>query len=288
MLIKSLKRIDAAAEKEVREVYLCCREYENLKSNIFLETELNFNQEMNSLFLLYDENKLVSFISMFMPRSYEAEITAYTLPQYRRRGYFKRLLSEATGELKKYNVKDILFVCEDQSQSGKEAIKRLGADYDFTEYFMRYDTSETSFDSGCEYKTHIYNPDISDLESLCQISMLVYDESYEEAESMIKSSLTSSNRKAYAAVLGDRLIGKGFAGFENGEVSINGLGILPEFQGKGYGKELLHMIMRDLLDNGHENITLEVDSKNNRAFELYKKSGFRVEIAIDYYRKTIE
>lgn len=118
--------------------------------------------------------------------------------------------------------------------------------------------------------------------------MLVYDESYEDAESIIKSSLTSSNRKAYAAVLGDRLIGKGFAGFEDGEVSINGLGILPEFQGKGYGKELLLMIMRDLLENGHKNITLEVSSKNNRAFELYRKSGFKVEIAIDYYRKAVE
>ena len=273
MLIKSLNRIDAAAKKEVWEVYLCCKEYGNLKSNIFIEIELDFNQEMNSLFLLYDKNRLVSFIFMFMPRSYEAEITAYTLPQHRRRGYFKRLLSEATEELKKYNVEDILFVCESQSLSGKETIKRLGADYDFTEYFMRYDKSIIAFDSCCEYRTHLYNPDISDLETLCQISMLVYDESYEDAESMIKSSLTSSNRKAYA---------------EDGEVSINGLGILPEFQGKGYGKELLLMIMRDLLENGHENITLEVNSKNNRAFELYRKSGFKVEIAIDYYRKAVE
>ena len=45
----------------------------------------------------------------------EAEISAFTLPEYRCNGYFKLLLSKAIQELNKFNIRDILFVCEKQS-----------------------------------------------------------------------------------------------------------------------------------------------------------------------------
>jgi ribosomal protein S18 acetylase RimI-like enzyme len=37
----------------------------------------------------------------------------------------------------------------------------------------------------------------------------------------------------------------------------------------------------------YKNITLEVNSNNKRAFNLYKSSGFEIKTAIDYYRKKI-
>jgi len=45
--------------------------------------------------------------------------------------------------------------------------------------------------------------------------------------------------------------------------------------------------MKDLLQNGYKNISLEVDSNNLRAFELYKRNGFGVEVAFDYYKKGV-
>lgn len=287
-MIKSLNNIDAVIEKEIRQVYMSCKEYDGLGGNISLDAALNFNKDINNIFLLYDDKKLISFIFMFIPTCHEAEISAFTLPEYRGRGYFRRLLLEAAKEINKYNIKSILFVCEGQSLSGKEMVKSLGVHHDFTEYFLRYNNLKNPFDMGYAYKIKLYTPEIKDLGSLSQISMLTFNESYEDAESMIKSSLNTKDRKAYAAVLEGRMIGMGFASFEKGEVSIHGLGILPEFQGRGFGKELLLLIMRDLLQNGYENITLEVDSNNLKAFELYKRNGFEVEVAYDYYRKACE
>lgn len=286
-MINSFNNIDEALEEEIRQVYLACKEYDGLKGSISLDSELNFNKNTNNIFLLYDDNKLISFLFMFIPTGHEVEISAFTLPEYRRKGYFGRLLLEAEKEIKKYDIKSILFVCESQSISGKEMIKSLGAHHDFTEYFLRYDKLNFPVDMYYSCKIELFTPNIKDLESLCQVSMLIFNESYEDAESMIKSSLNSRDRKAYAALLGEKMIGMGFASFENGEVTIHGFGILPEFQGRGFGKELLLLIMRDLLQNGCENITLEVDSNNLKAFELYKRNGFEVEVAYDYYRKGV-
>lgn len=77
----------------------------------------------------------------------------------------------------------------------------------------------------------------------------------------------------------------GSVSIENDEASIFGLGIAPQYQGKGFGRELLNLIAADLKNKGIENITIEVDSTNKNAFNLYKKFGFEVETSFDYYRK---
>ncbi|SHI85939.1 GNAT family N-acetyltransferase [Lutispora thermophila] len=288
MHIKSLNRLDPITEKEIEEVYWSCKEHDNLKGNLYLDGTVNFNQEMKYLFLLYEENKLVSFLFMFIPTREEAEISAYTLPDYRRRGYFKKLLSEAVEELKIYDIKDILFVCENQSLSGKESINSLGAEYDFTEYYMKFDKASKILDNSDEFKTKFYLPDKSDIRRLAYISAQVYEGNYEEEEEFIKNCLNSAERKTYATVLGDQIIGIGSGYFGHEEVAIYGVGILPEFQGKGYGKELILLIVKHLLETGHDDITIEVDSNNIKAFNLYKNTGFVIKTAFDYYRKPVK
>lgn len=287
MYIKSLNRLDPISEKEMKEVYLCCKEHDKLKGNLYLDGSVNFDQGIKYLYLLYEENKLVSFLFMFIPTREEAEISAYTLPDYRRRGYFKRLLSEAVEELKRYDIKDVLFVCENQSLSGKEIIDSLGADYDFTEYYMKFDKTSNVLDKSNEFRTQFYLPERSDIKRLAYVSAQVFEEDCVDEEEFITNCFNSTNRKNYATVLGDQIIGIGSGYFGYEEVAIYGLGILPEFQGKGYGRELILHIVKHLLENGHDNITIEVESKNTPAFNLYKSSGFIIETAFDYYRKPI-
>jgi len=287
MQIRSLNSLDPISEKEMKEVYSRCKEHDNLKGNLYLDGTVNFDQEIKYLFLLYEENKLVSFLFMFIPTQEEAEISAYTLPDYREKGYFKRLLSEAAEELKKYEIKDIVFVCENESLSGKESINSLGADYDFTEYYMKFDKTSNVLDKSHEFKTKFYLPNKSDIKRLSYVSAQVFDESCEEEEEFITNCFNSTNRKNYATVLGDQIIGIGSGYFGYEEVAIYGLGILPKFQGKGYGRELILLIVKYLLENGNDNITIEVESNNTPAFNLYKSSGFIIETAFDYYRKPV-
>lgn len=287
LLIKKFSEPSAEIIKDIREVESICKEHDKLNGSIFLDTSINFNHEIKSLYLLYENNKLVSLISMFIPTSEEAEVSAYTLPEYRRRGYFKKLLDEATKEITKYNIPYLIFVCEPQSNDGIETIKRLKTEFDFTEYFLRYKGSLNDMEVHRISEIKLHKAENKDLETIIRLSQEIFNDNYDDAKSMITKSFEAENRMQYIAVLDEKIIGMGSVSVENGEASIVGLGVIPRCQGKGFGREILNLILVDLKDRGRENITIEVDSTNKNAFELYKKCGFEVETSFDYYRKRV-
>lgn len=287
LLIKKLSELSEEIITEIREVELICKNHDMLNGNIFLDTSINFNSEIKTLFLLYEDSRLVSFISMFIPTSEEAEISAYTLPEYRRRGYFKSLLGEAIEEIKKYNISEIIFVCETQSIDGKEAIATQNAEIVFTEYFLRYKDYSNDIRILNESQVKLYRAEQKNLEELISLSQEIFNDEYDDAKSMIDRTFEANNRVQYIALVDEKLVGMGSVSFENEEASIFGLGISPQFQGKGFGRELLMLILKDLKKEGIENITIEVDSSNKNAFKLYRGCGFEVETSFDYYRKSV-
>jgi ribosomal protein S18 acetylase RimI-like enzyme len=64
---------------------------------------------------------------------------------------------------------------------------------------------------------------------------------------------------------------------------IYGLEILPEYRGKGYGRELLIRSINKLKESKVNAINLQVETKNNNALNLYKSCGFKVNYTMDYY-----
>lgn len=286
MIIKELNHVNDELIREVSEVQALCNEHDNLKGNIELEPSLNFNKDMKCIFLLYKDGKLVSVLSIFAPTMNEGEISAYTSPQYRQNGYFKKLYSLAVGELKRYKVKDILFVCESDSAIGKEVIRKLGGSYGFTEYFMNY--------MGEDIEGNKNNPSMElraaaneNFHKIIEMYGDIFNDKYEDAKSMTESIFASKDRVQYIATLNGEPIGIASVYSEKEQSCIYGLGILPGYQGKGFGKELLSLILKDLSNKDIENINLEVNSVNERAFNLYKSMNFKVELAYDYYKKFI-
>ena len=285
MIIKSYISLSEKAIKEVLNLEKICNEYDKLKGSVFLDTSLNFNHHINSVFLLYENRELISMLSMFIPTQQEAEISAFTLPKYRCNGYFKALLSKAVEELRKFDIQDILFVCERQSISGKGVTTTLNAEYEHTEYSMRFNKARDEY--GDTYRLSLLTPHFKDFDKIIDTSMRTFDDSYEDSKGLIENCLQSETREQYLAVLNDEIIGLGSINQERDEASIFGFGIVPEYRGKGYGKELLHLIIDRLLQMGKTEIMLDVNSENVHALELYKKTGFQIEVAFEYFRKKV-
>lgn len=283
MILKKLKVFSENVVNEVHHLEQICQDHDNLKGSIFVDTTMNFNQEMKSIFLMYDGNQLISLLTMFVPTQHEAEITALTLPCQRGKGYFKKLLSKAAEELRKYEIPDVLFVVESQSISGKHVIPHLAAQYDFTEYSMRLDNRKyvPRTSNRLEYR----EPCEKDLQRLIETSMRIFKDSFEDAQGVISNIYQSVTRHQYLGILDDEIIAIGASSRDGDEVSIFGLGIAPEFRSKGYGYDLLHHIVEHLRQSGIREIVIEVDSNNTHAFNLYQKFGFQIETAFEYYRK---
>lgn len=283
MILKELKVYSENVVNEMQNLEEICKHQDNLKGSIFVDTTMNFNQEMKSIFLMYDGNQLISLLTMFVPTQHEAEITALTLPSHRGKGYFKELLAKAVDELLKYQIPEVLFVLESQSITGKLVITHLAAQYDYTEYSMRLD--DRKYVPLASNRLKYFKPREEDLKKIIDTSMRIVDDSYEDAHASIMKSFQSVTRDQYLGILNDEIIGIGSSSLDDGEVSIFGFGIIPEFRSKGYGYDLLHLIVEQLRQSGIREIVIEVDSNNIHAFKLYQKFGFQIEIAFDYYRK---
>jgi GNAT superfamily N-acetyltransferase len=71
----------------------------------------------------------------------------------------------------------------------------------------------------------------------------------------------------------------GFAGIQKNyqntaKTKIHKLYLLPETQGKGYGRELINQITQMALQDGDSSLTLNVN-RFNEAYDFYLKTGFQ-------------
>ncbi len=283
MQIKAFRDLNPETIAAIRKLEALCKEADHLQGYLSLDLSLNIDT-LKGFYLACDSDRLLALLIIFAPSKAEAEISALTDPAFRKQGLFKKLLAEAVQELKKYDIKDLLFVCEADSESGKAVIAKFDASYSFTEYNMRYTgDSQIRAKSDC-FRTTLFPSTIEDLEDLSGLRQKIFGDSLEDARLIMKKSLESDSRQQYLLRYMDQPIGLCAAGFEEEGVSIYGLGILPEFQGQGFGRELLQLAVRDLTGKGHPNLTIEVNSSNSRALELYKESGFKIALAYEYYR----
>ncbi|WP_315115542.1 GNAT family N-acetyltransferase [Clostridium intestinale] len=274
--------------KEIRKIEKVCKKNDNIIRDINLDSSLNFNNKMNHTFLYYSDDKtLIGFLYMFVPTSEEAEIQGYILPKYRGKGYFKKLLKEAESELRQYDVDEILFVLEFNPESAKDSLAGIDAEYEFTEYSMEYVGNLNEIESTENSDIKILEAIDEDLEELVEISKRSFGESEEEAKGYIMKSLKADNRIQYKVIYKRECIGLAGVYIEETEATIFGFGILPEYRGSGLGKQVLKLILIELRHKNVDEILIDVDSNNEVAFELYKKMGFDIEVAFDYYRRKI-
>ena len=81
-----------------------------------------------------------------------------------------------------------------------------------------------------------------------------------------------------------KIIGYGIVMMAASESHILNLCIHPDYQGKGYGRELLHFLVTQAQQSGSDMILLEVRESNKTAISLYDSSGFHeLGVRRDYY-----
>jgi ribosomal protein S18 acetylase RimI-like enzyme len=248
-----------------------------------MEKTLNAHRDMPSFFLAYEGQSLLGALSIFAPQSDEAEIAVLVRPEARRQGLFSALLVEAEAVLRRFAYVDELFSIDGRSLPGKAAVAELGARHEFTEYAMRYEGGPR-LKSTTDLQIALLGPER--LDELVELRHDCFESSREDAVAFERATFASPLRKQYGAFLEGRLIGACSLGYEKDSVSINGLVVAKATQGRGFGQIFLSEILGILEGQGLE-ILLDVESLNANAFHIYKKLGFGVTSAIEYYRRAL-
>jgi ribosomal protein S18 acetylase RimI-like enzyme len=270
----------------IRQLEQSCNQFEGLTMKLNWATlRSRPTNEINDFLFYEDDNKPVGYLALYTFNKKEAEVSAMTHPDYRQRGVFKQLLATAQAELKKRNIPDILFICEQVSASGTNTMKGIGAGYDFSEYKMNLKEAVKATSKPELLLRPAYREDVADLARMDEIC---FDVPVGVSESYLASKLSDLRRTILIATVGTKPVGKIQVLITDSETYISGFCMFPEYRRQGYGTMILTDTVQQLVTRGHENITLEVEANNRSALSLYEHCGFEVTTAYDYYRLPVK
>ena len=210
----------------------------------------------------------------------------WCIPHSRRKGIFTSLFRAVLEECQRRNITHLLLIVEHTSTSGQAFVRSLDTTYDHSEYKMVLEEARlpSSFDAHLQFR----EAREEDIPALTHITALAFDLSESGVDWYSPEVLAHPQHRYYVAVLENvNVIGKLDVSLTEQAGFIYGFGVLPEYRGRGYGRQLLARTIQTLLALGKMQIALEVATVNKNALSLYQSCGFKETGSYDYYMVSV-
>jgi ribosomal protein S18 acetylase RimI-like enzyme len=265
--------------------------YKKQATNLKLELDFKMNQRGSSIknkimteFLYYENDALVGYLGLCNFGRDIVEVSGMVHPEFRMKGVFKKLYLLAKEEWEKICPSQVLILCDHTSLSGLAFVNALGAEYSSSEYKMYL--NKNNLDTTCTHGIKLRvatREDAAELYRQDSIYFGLAEKGADDKESEEISVKEAEGTVSYMAELQGEIIGKIRIDVTDNEGAIYGFGILPNFRGKGYGRETLSIALDILKKKQLDNIFLEVATENKNALGLYESCGFEEISVMDYY-----
>lgn len=283
-LISIKKYINQEDFEKIRELETLCHIHDGANLKLELEYKL-LRKSMNiksldeiNEFFYYISGKLVGYLGICSFGRGIAEINGMVHPDYRRRGIFKRLYDLGIFECGRRNFKGILLLSDNKSNSGNDFIKFTKSKYAFSECNMHL-SEESSGKSSCTINLRkALNSDAMEISRQNKIYF-----GLEDSTIVFPEDEEINNQTTYMIELKGKVIGKIRVTLETESAFISGFGIVPEYRGQGFGRETLSAVIHMLRENNIRDISLDVETRNMNALNLYKSCGFEARSIMNYY-----
>lgn len=276
--------IDEKDYEDIKQLEDLCSEKDNVNVKLELDFRRYFNRKEREVienineFLYYIDNVLAGYISISCFGGNIAEVTGLVHPEYRRKGIFKKLYNLALDECRKRDFSKILLLTDDKSTSGKEFIKSTGAEYDFSEHGMKLKEIPDIESNKIIVLRKALN---SDAQEIARQNTIFFGDS--RSELIFPEEEEKNGMTTYLAKQEGKVVGKLKIEINEASAFISGVGILPEYRSRGYGKEALREALRIIKEKGINEAALDVAAGNKNALKLYKSCGFEEEDVMNYY-----
>ena len=270
-----------------------CQEIDSISLKLELDYKLNsasfavsreLMKEINEM-MFFDGEILIGYMGIcdFSNGVAPLEISGMVHPSFRRLGVFSTLFTFVVSECKRRGKKEILVLCDRNSVSGQEFLRKSGGVYKNSEYEMHcHNTIERKI-SEVRKKIFLRKATNADAEELVRQNKLYFDLPEEAEGRLLPEEEEKRGMTTYIAYSGENIIGKVNVQCIQSIGGIYGLGVLPEFRGKGFGRAILLESLEKLKESGIKDILLQVSAKNETALSLYRSCGFKITSTMDYF-----
>ena len=241
-------------------------------------------------FMAFDGDRLIGYlgVSCFGSAGMPPEAMGMVHPDCRRQGVFRVLHQMAASEWRRRGIKSALLLCDERSPSGQEYIKTSGAARHHAEYEM-YLRNEAAFEAWPEGGVALRKATNSDAVEVARQNAIYFGEEAGsgESEPLLPEAEEQRGMTIYLAEAGGAVVGKAHLQLINGLGGIFGLGVLPEWRGKGLGRGILLESVRHLRAAGAEEVMLQVATDNRNALRLYESCGFETTSTMEYFELAL-
>lgn len=287
-LIQNLSEIDYQMISNLKEV---CLEHDQTALKLELDYKLAVSKEgskedhMHVDFLYFADKKLVGYLGICSFGGQKPELNGMVDPAYRRKGIYSKLFSLAVNELYHHGFEKSLLICDRKSESGQSFLKSLDLDglkkaHSEYEMFLNYKAFQQV---KVGHRTLLRKSSNQDAMEIAKQNAIYFGQPLEETKIIMPETEEKRGMTVYMADLEESCIGKIHLELSKGMGGIYGVGILPEYRGKGYGRQILLEGIGILMDQRAEGIKLQVEAENENALSLYNSCGFETASTMDYY-----
>jgi len=89
-------------------------------------------------------------------------------------------------------------------------------------------------------------------------------------------------------LINNEIIATAMGGYDDHRGWINYLAVKPEYQRKGYARQLMEALEKKLLKIGCPKINIQVRAENKSAMDFYKKVGYQSDNVISFGKRLIK
>ena len=104
----------------------------------------------------------------------------------------------------------------------------------------------------------------------------------------IQRKLNFQKELFFVGLLNDEIIATAMFGYDGHRGQLNYFAVLPNFQKRGFGKQLMTFGEMALIEKGCPKLNLQIRNDNTKAINFYQKVGYKEDAAVSFGKRLIE
>lgn len=270
-------QVNDAQQQALQELSAACQQADHGLPTAYHHLLKQKRDSENNVFYYQDE-QLIGFLSVYFFYEDACEITLMVSPEWRRKGIANLLLQTIMPLLERKHMKNLIFSIA--GEANQEWLPKLGFTYRQSEYHMERQRFEPVLIN--RGTLTLRKASMQDVALLCAIDTVAFTGQQSMPERFF-GILNDSEYTLFMAYQGEQVVGKAHIRWQADSSLLSDIAILPSFQRKGLGGELLSHCINHSIMQGKVKVTLDVEATNKNALRLYIRHGFKTTKVFDYW-----
>jgi ribosomal protein S18 acetylase RimI-like enzyme len=234
--------------------------------------------------LWWEETRLVGFLGIYCFDGHNAELVGMVDPAVRRRGIGTKLVDAALALCRDRSYQNVLLVTPHEPDFGRQLAVSRGGTFDHGEYALRLFGGPIGSSGGLNVT--VRTAIVDDAALISEILAAAFGFAPSKAE--ISAGIAKGDQQTCIVEADEKAVGTIRITLDGTSGGVYGFAVTPAMQGRGIGRQALHLMCEDLARRGATQISLEVATQNESALNLYLSLGFEKVTTEDYFSIPVE